>query len=90
MINSRNGVNKMLDKSTYLQTKNEIKSYCPCDIRKFAKDMMLNKYESDLLTSFANDDTRIATCIKLGISRNKYTSDLKKLVIKIINYKNTH
>ena len=79
----------MLDKKSYLDMKRYLKSLCRKNIINLCEDMELTKYEKDLLLSLYDNKTRVQTSMELSISMGKYTFDMKNLMNKIYNYKNT-
>lgn len=80
----------MLDKKMYLDMKKYLKCLCKTNVLKLCKDMGLTDYEKDLLLSVYDNELRIQTCMRLSISERKYTKDLRIVMNKLYNYKNTH
>lgn len=79
----------MIDKTTYLNLKKEIKRLCRKNVVKLCDEVELNDNERELLMSFYDDDSRTSTCIKLSISDKYYKTHLKMIFNKIYDYKNT-
>ena len=79
----------MLDKKSYLDMKKYLKCLCRKNALQLCEDMQLTEYERDLLLSLCDNKSRIQTSMNLSISIGKYTTDMKNLMNKIYNYKNT-
>lgn len=79
----------MLDKTTYLNLKKEIKYMCRKNVLRLCKDMELNEEERQLLLYFYSGKSKVQTCLELCISATYYTEHMKILFSKINDYKNT-
>lgn len=79
----------MLDTKSYLGMKRQMKCICLKEAENLAKEMKLNEYDKHLLLDLVNNTMSVETCMTLGISNKKYARDLKLLLTKIYNYKNT-
>lgn len=80
----------MINKQEYLDTKREIKCLCRPNILKIANNMELSEYEKELLINMYDGKTKVQTCMEKNISASKYNDDMKILINKIYNYKNTY
>lgn len=79
----------MLDKSTYHSVKRQVKCLCRKNVLSLIDEMELTDYERDLLLYFYDGKTRTQTCMELCITEKTYTKDMKILLSKIYDYKNT-
>ena len=79
----------MIDKSTYLNLKREIRCYCRKNVMKLCDDMELTDIERILLLDFYNNELVVHTCMKLCISEKTHSKYMRILFSKIYDYKNT-
>lgn len=79
----------MIDKSTYIQMKRDIKCLCRKDLLDLCDEMELTQIERNLLLRFYDGDMVQSVCMDMCISRPTYTKYMKTLLSKIYYYKNT-
>lgn len=79
----------MLDKTTYLNLKKEVKCLCRKNVITLCDEMELSEEERKLLMYFYDGKTRVQTCMEMCVSPTYYNNHMKILFSKINNYKNT-
>lgn len=79
----------MLDKTTYLNLKKEVKCLCRKKVITLCDEMELSEEERKLLMYFYDGKTRVQTCMEMCVSPTYYNNHMKILFSKINNYKNT-
>mgnify|MGYP001622898724 FL=1 len=80
----------MIDKSTYIQMKRDIKCVCRKDLLDLCDKMELTQLERNMLFRFYDGDMVQSICMDMCISPTTYTKYMKRILSKIYYYKNTH
>ena len=80
----------MLSREQYLSLKREIRCFCRKHIKDLCCEMELNNFKKELLMRFYDKEKVQKTCMDLGLSQPTYTLNMKILLSKIYDYKNTH
>lgn len=79
----------MISKDVYLDTKRWVKCLCRTNLKQMCDNMELTDYERSLIIGYYDGETIVSQCMKLNISKGKYTYDLKTICSKIYDYKST-